>query len=195
MAYKKPSDYDSTPVGGGGFKTLPKGGYICRILKAEEMLSSGGKQMLHIAFDICDGEYSNYFMNMFKDRKLRAEDPGSVKYPFEGQKWILLETNDGKTNRDFKSFCTAVIDSGREVWTANDDLDLTAINGATVGIIFRREEREYNGKTSWRTLPWGFRSVEAIDSGDYYIPEDKEYVPKPDAYADSFSSTNDDLPF
>ena len=58
MAYRKPSDYDSVRV--GDYKVLPAGGYICRILKAEETTSSTGKPMLKIAFDIADGDFTGW---------------------------------------------------------------------------------------------------------------------------------------
>ena len=113
MAFKKPNDYDSVRV--GDYRILPAGGYVCRIMKAEETKSGTGKEMLKVAFDICDGEYTGYFMDQFNGRKAAAENPKEVKWPFSGTKWILIYNNEGKTNRDFKSFCTALEDSGTEV--------------------------------------------------------------------------------
>lgn len=196
MAFRKPNDYDSVNI--GAYKILPAGGYICRILKAEETKSSTGKDMLKVAFDICDGEFSGYFMESFQDRKSAAEDPASVKWPFSGTKWILFLDNEGKTNRDFKRFCTALEDSGTQVWK-NDTLDIGALKDAQVGVLFRREEHEYNNLKSWRTVPLSFRSVKAIEDGDYQTPDDK---PLADKYAgtgftqvDSFSAAADDIPF
>lgn len=190
----KPSDYDDIKLG-GNFRVLPKGGYICRILRAEETQSSSGKPMVHIAFDICDGEYSNYFTDLLNTRRASADDPTKVKYPFEGQKWIpTTDYQDSKkTSKQFKSFCTAIEDSGTEIsWDANFSRSL---EGATVGVIFRREEQEYNGKRSWRTTPWGFRSAETIEGGDYFIPEDKPLPDAVDDYVDGFSADESDIPF
>lgn len=199
----KQSDYDQTTAfGQSEFRNLPKGGYICRIIKAEETQSSTGKPMLHIAFDIVEGEYTGYFMSLFHARK--KNDPSKdVKYPFEGQKWIMLNDfeDPNKTSRQFKGFCTAVEDSGTEVWDLNGALDLERVKGAEVGIVFQNTESKYNGKTSWRALPWGFRSIESIATGDYFIPEDKPLPTtygtafEPTSSADSFSAAEDDIPF
>lgn len=198
---KKNSDYDQTTAfGQSEFKALPKGGYICRIIKAEETQSSTGKPMLHIAFDIVEGEYTGYFMNLFQTRK-KNNPTMDIKYPFEGQKWIMLNDYEdpNKTSRQFKGFCTAVEDSGTEIWNLNGELDLGRVKGAEVGIVYQLTEHEYNGKTSWRAVPWGFRSIESIANGDYFVPDDK---PLPQTYgtafsesADSFSAAEDDIPF
>lgn len=193
MAFKKPKDYGDVRV--GEYRILPAGGYICRILKAEETTSSTGRDMLKVAFDICDGEYSNYFTDQFRDRKAAAEFPQDVKWPFSGTKWILFYNNEGKTNRDFKSFCTALESSGADVWKG-DVLNTAGLKDATVGIIFRREEHEYQGATSWRTVPWGFRSVETIESGKFNVPEDKALNKVVDlAGIDSFQAAEEDIPF
>ena len=193
MAFRKPKDYDDVKVG-GDFKILPAGGYVCEILKAEETRSSAGKDMIKVAFDIADGEFAGYFKDMFDNWRASAEDPKSVKWPFTGTKWILLLNNEGKTNRDFKSFCTALEDSGVGVWK-NDVFDAASLKGAKLGIIFRREEQEYNHATSWRTVPWGFRSVKTIEEGSFSVPEDKPLPQKTITEADSFSVMEDDIPF
>lgn len=194
MAFKKPKDYDDIKV--GDYRILPAGGYVCRILKAEETKSASGKDMLKVAFDICDGEFTGYFMEQFNGRKAAAENPSLVKWPFSGTKWILLTDNEGKTNRDFKSFCTALEDSGTAVWK-NETFDVKGIKDAMVGVIFRREEHEYMNQTSWRTVPFGFRSVKTIEEGYFNVPEDKPIV-KPADYAeamDTFAAAADDIPF
>lgn len=195
MAFKKPKDYDSVKVGGES-KILPAGGYICKILKAEETESKNGKPMLKVAFDITDGEYKGYFRDMFDSWKAGSDDPQSVKWPFTGTKWILLYNSEGETNRDFKSFCTALEDSGTEVWK-KEALDAKGLKDAQLGIIFRREEHEYMNTKSWRTVPWGFRSVKAIQEGTFNVPEDKPLPQTVGTYeiTDSFSTAEDDIPF
>lgn len=191
MAFRKPKDYDSVKVGEA--RILPAGGYVCKILKAEETESKTGKPMLKVYFDIADGEFEGYFKEMYQNWKAASDDPASVKWPFTGTKWILFYNNEGATNRDFKSFCTALEDSGISVWR-NDMFDAGALKDANVGIIFRREEHEYNNARSWRTSPWGFRSVKTIESGAFNIPEDKPLPPVEDL-GDSFSQLDEDLPF
>lgn len=191
MAFRKPKDYDKVKV---GEKILPAGGYICEVLKAEETESKAGKPMLKVYFDITSGAFAGYFKDMFQNWKASSDDPQSVKWPFTGTKWILLYNNEGETNRDFKSFCTALEDSGTEVWK-NDALDAASLKGALVGIVFRREEHEYNNARSWRTVPWGFRSVKTIEDGAFNVPEDKPLPPQTFTDADSFEALEEDLPF
>ena len=194
MAFRKPKDYDSVKI--GGFKVLPADGYVCRILKAEETTSKTGRDMLKIAFDIDEGEYAGYFRDLFNERKAAAENPKDVSWPFNGTKWILFLDNEGKTNRDFKSFCTALQDSGTNVWKLDDTFDISVLKDARIGIVFRKEQHEYNNVTSWRTVPFRFRSVASIQSGDYNVPEDKPLVKASDLEnIDSFSAAEDDIPF
>lgn len=192
MAFKKPKDYDNVRVGEP--RILPAGGYICKILKAEETTSRTGKPMLKVFFDICDGEFDGYFKDMYQNWKAASDDPQSVKWPFSGTKWILFYDNEGKTNRDFKSFCTALEDSGITVWRG-DTFDVGALKDANVGTIFRREEHEYNNARSWRTVPFGFRSVRTVEEGTYNVPADKA-LPEPVlSDTDSFEQLDEDLPF
>lgn len=192
MAFKKPKDYDDVKV--GETRILPAGGYICKILKAEETESSTGKPMLKFFFDIEEGEYANYFRDMFQNWKASSDDPQSVKWPFTGTKWVLLYDSQGKTNRDFKSLCTALEDSGITVWK-NDTFDIGALKDASFGIIFRREEHEWNNARSWRTVPWGFRSIRTIEEGTFNVPEDKALPPQTFTETDSFEALDEDLPF
>ena len=192
MAFKKPKDYDSVKIGEP--RILPAGGYICKILNAEETESRNGKPMLKVSFDIDEGEYKGYFRDLFKGWKESSDDPTTVKWPFTGTKWVMFYNSEGKTNRDFKSFCTALEDSGTKVWI-NDTFDVNGLRGATFGLIFRREEHEYNNARSWRTVPVGFRSVKTIEDGNYNVPEDKP-LPEPVlTETDSFQALDEDLPF
>lgn len=204
----KNKDYDSTTeFGVSNFKQLEKGGYICRIIKAEEMTDRNDNPMVHIAFDICDGEYTGHFMNLFQSRKKASDDPMNVKYPFEGQMWIGVNDYEdpNKTSRKFKGFCTALEESGTEVWDEKGNFLLMNLKNAELGIVFQNTENEYEGKRTWRAVPWGCRSVETIESGEYYVPDDKPLPQKqntgfnnfstPNQNLDSFAQAEDDLPF
>ncbi len=194
----KNSDYDNTTAfGQSEFKSLPKGGYICKIFKVEEKTDKNGNPMIHFAFDIAEGEYKDYFKNLFHSRKKNSDEPLNVKYPFEGQMWITTTDYEdkNKTSRKFKGFCTALEDSGTQVWNGNN-LDMNAINGAMIGIVYQNQEQEYKGKKSWRSVPWGCRSVDSIAEGDYFVPEDKP-LPKPiePDPLEGFAAVDEDIPF
>lgn len=194
---RKGNDYDKTTAfGQSDYKTLPKGGYVCRIIDAKETEDKNGNPLVHFIFDIIDGDYNGFFMNLFNTRKQNNTDPQrTVKYPFEGQMWIPVNDYEDsrKTNRKFKALCTALEDSGTEVW-GNDEFILNNLKGAQIGIVFQNVETEYEGKTYWKAVPWGCRSVGAIDSGDYYIPDDKPLA-KTNTNYNGFSATDDDIPF
>lgn len=202
----KPNNYNSTSVD-GDFIVLPADGYVCQILGIEETVSqNSGKEMLKVALDICEGDYAGFFQMKWKEKKLGAENPSTVKYPSDGIAYIVTEDANGNCSKRFKGFCTALEDSGIEVWGANDEFLIGNVKNAKVGVIFRREESEYNGKTYWNTKPMTFRSVQRIEDGDYTIPDDK-YLEKPIGFnpytptvpptveTDSFSAAEDDIPF
>ena len=197
---RKNKDYESTSSFGEGRKSLPADGYICKIKKAEEMKSKSGKDMIHIAFDIAEGEYEGYFMNLFNARKERAEMPSNVKYPFEGQMWIMCNDyeDDTKTSRKFKGLCTALEESGTTVWNAKGEFMIDNLKDAKIGIVYQNQEQEYNGETYWRAIPWACRSVDTIRGGDFFMPEDKPLETKEEASGgiQNFTPlTDDEIPF
>ena len=193
---RKPNNYANTTAA-GDFKKLPAGGYVCQILKAEETKSSTGKPMLKLALEICEGEYAGFFQLLWREKKLGSERPTEVKYPNEGMAYILTEDQEGNCSRTFKALCTALEESGTKVWSEKDEL--MPLKDAKVGVIFRREEDSYNGRTFWKTRPIGYRSVKRILDGDFTVPEDK-YLPNNITgtgfqSVDSFSAAEDDIPF
>ena len=200
MAIKQGKDYESVQIGGGA--TLPAGGYICQILKAEERNNKNGKPMVVLALDICEGDFAGFFQTKWKNKKLGADKPSEVKYPNDGMWYVNVENTDGTTNRSFKGLCTALEDSGVEVWNAKKEFLMDNLQNAKVGVIFRREENEWNGNTYWQTKAFGARSITTIESGDFTVPEDKPIAqnnnynfPQDISGVDSFSAAEDDIPF
>lgn len=198
---EKKTDYDQTSsFGDSEFRSLPKGGYVCKIFKAEAKETRNGQPMIHIAFDIVEGEYKGYFMDLFQKKKQTAKDQfKEVKYPFEGQAWIVVTDYEdpNKTSRKFKGFCTALEDSGASVWNGNK-FNLDALDGAMVGIVYQNQEQEYNGKRYWRAIPWAFRGVSSIRDDDYFVPDDKALPEQMDEMmmSEGFAKVDDDsIPF
>ena len=192
---RMPKNYENTAA---EFKRLPAGGYICEILTCEETRSKSGKPMLKITLDIVDGEYKDYFKTLWRDKRMAAF-PAEVKYPPEGTAYIVSEDNEGNCSKSFKQFCTALEDSGNIVW---DHGELADLQGAEVGVLFRREETEYNGQCYWNTKPMAYRSVDTIKSGKFKVPDDKPLqsagplqYQAPAAPAAGFSTVSEDIPF
>lgn len=203
------NDYDSVQVGGG--KALPKGGYICRIIKARMTKSSQGLPMVEALFDICEGEYANYFGDKYRDSLQR--NPKN-EYPNNGRAKVVAVDEKGNTKKTFKGFVTSIEKSNEVNLPREDNAFLKALEGKLIGVIFGREEFEGNdGKTHWATKPRWYRSVQDIESGNYEVPEDAYLEPsEPDfnsnvsslfgnvpvtetSGVDSFSAAEDDIPF
>ena len=188
-------DYDNVKIG-GEFTALPANGYVCVVKKARMTTNSNGLPMIEVPIDISEGEYAQYFTNLFRDRMSR--DPNS-KYPYNGILKITAVDENGNTKKNFKSFCTAIEQSNGIVLPRNDEGFLKALVGMEVGVLYQREEYVGNdGKEHWSTKPKWFRSTESIRKGNFTVPED---VPLPDTYgtglesADSFSQAESELPF
>lgn len=190
----KPNDYDTAQTMGES-KKLPPNGYICVIRNAEERKTKKGGDMLVAVLDIYDGEYKDFFMNKYKTKKEYAAPGENVKYPNDGIAYLPVYTSEGKTSRKFKTFCEALQDSGTELqWNENFAKSMV---GKLIGVVFGREESEYDGKTWWACKPYTFKSVDDIRDGKFSIPDDKplsdSYDPQP---PNGFSAlSDDDVPF
>lgn len=152
---------------GGAREILPAGGYVAKILNAEEKRYSWGDVLL-ISFDISEGEHSGFFNkdyleNTNEDKKWRgtyrlnipkddgSEKDGWTKSTFGGAMWAVEESNQGYTwNWDEKS-----------------------LKGKTVGVLFRNKEWEMNGNTGWTTECCKLESADDIRNGKFRMPKDK----------------------
>ena len=150
---------------------LPVGAYICRILKAEEKVynsSKGEWHKLEISFDISEGEHKDFYANDYKAQT--GEDK-----KWKGVMRMNIPTDDGSeadgwAKRSFKTNILAIEDSNSGYhWDWNE----AHHKGKTVGIVFRSEEWEYNGKNGCRTAPFKMVSVADVKSGNVNIPDPK----------------------
>lgn len=165
------SDYDQVKVG-GDFQALPAGGYVMVIKNAKITNNSNGLPMVVAIADIAEGEYKGYFHSLYRER---VEKDINSKYPYNGTFRITAVDAEGKTKKNFKSFCTAIEDSNEiQLPRNNNEAFLKALVGKYVGVLYQREEYEGNdGKNHWSTKPKWFRNVEAIREGKFTVPEDK----------------------
>lgn len=190
-------DYD-TIKGYSDIERLPKGGYICKILSVEKCSGSNG-EYLKISLDIADGEYKDYFMNEWKQRKQSNEDAKwSCNFLLNLPKDDGSE-RDGWTKRHFKTFTNALEDSNTGY---HFDWDETKFKGKLIGGLFN--EREWESRqdhTVRRSINFARpTTVENIRTGNYKIPDDKLLNPvKPIPGLANFvevpEGIEDELPF
>lgn len=153
-------------------RELPVDAYVCKILtaKVKEYTKKDGTKFerLEVAIDIDEGEYAGYYKEEFNGQT------------WEDKKWkgvlrLYVPSDDGSegdehTKRRLKSFVQAVEDSNIGYhW----DWDETKLKGKKVGVVFRFEEWEYNGKTGWKTRPFYAITVADARDGKFKMPKRK----------------------
>lgn len=173
------------------FERLGPGGYVCGIIRAEDVPE---KEYLRIEFDIADGPHKNYFRGM-RDRL--ALD----SWPSAG---VLYRSYKESALPFFKQFITCVQASNAGYVFKNDEATLAR---KLFGVVMGEEEYEKNdGTVGVRLKASAVRSVKAIRDGDFKVPAIKKLAragyPTQIGYStqndDSFvqiSAEDEDLPF
>ncbi|MDO5785560.1 MAG: hypothetical protein Q4P20_10915 [Eubacteriales bacterium] len=164
---KKFGDYSSTKAY-GDYQTLPKGGYVIKILGVETARNSRGDYLI-ISCDIAEGDYKSFFAERYREQT--GEDKKWGCNYFLGIPNDDGTEQDGWTKRSFKTFTEALEDSNSGY---HFDWDETKFKGKLVGGLFN--EREYtkkDGTTGRATNLASFTSVEKIRSGKFALPKDK----------------------
>lgn len=180
------------------FTVLPAGGYVCKIQGAKIRTfegKNGSFERLEVAVDIVEGEYKDYFRRDFDSQST------------EDKKWrgvlrLYVPSGDGSDQDNWsmaklKRFVNDVEDSNPGYhW----DWEESKLKGKLVGLTFRREEWEYQGKTGWKTNPFQAYTVEDIRQNKFQLPKDKPLKKAAASPMPSFENAvemegDDDLPF
>ena len=152
---------------------LPLGAYVCKVRKAVVQPSAYGDQLC-LLFDIAEGEFKGFFDDDFK-----ANTRSDKKWKGVLRQFLPLDDGSEKdewTKSSFKGMVTAFEKSNPGYqW----NWDEASLSGKTVGILFRNEEWEYDGKTGWAVRPFRAISVDSARSGDFKLPKDKPLKNKP----------------
>ena len=166
-----------------GASNVPAGGYVGKIISAKIAEYSWGDR-LEIAFDITDGEYAGFF-----DKQFKANTANDKKWKGVLRYWLPKEDgseNDEWTKRSLKGMVTSFERSNPGY---NFDWNEKSLSGKLVGVLYRNEEWEYEGKTGWTPRPFRAISVDSVRQGDFTFPKDKPLKKKQQAQiADSYYS-------
>lgn len=167
-------------------KLIP-GGYICKILQAQDVpLADNGKgDYLKIDFDIAEGKFKDYFNNLY-------ELFGS--WPYEGS---FIKSYKEKALPFFKGFITAIENSNPKYKWKDDEKTLS---GKLIGLVLGEEEYiSKDGEVKSKLYVSDVRSVDKIKSGDFKVQILKSLQNKfaQSSKEDDFIKLDDDaeLPF
>ena len=178
----------------GDYATLPKGGYVLKIMGVSQKTNSLGAY-LQIGMDIAEGEYKDFFAEQYKN-DTRSEKKWGCNFLLSLPKDDGSE-KDGWTKRSFKTFTTALEDSNKNY---HFDWDENKFKGLLIGGLFN--EREYNkndGSIGKSTNLQKVCAAEKIRTGDFKLPDDK-LIERTAANSDMGfvnvpEGTNEELPF
>lgn len=196
---KRPSNWNEVQ-GFSERQKLQLGAYVCKVKRAVVQATDYGEQLV-LLFDIEEGEFRNYYNNDYaanqnQDKKWR----GVLK--------VWLPKDDGSekdewTKRTFKGMVTAFENSNPGY---QFDWNEASLTGKLIGILYRNEEWEMNGRSGWTVRPFRAISVDSVRDESYTLPKEKPLKNKSsyggftDFNADpapSFTELSDDgeLPF
>jgi hypothetical protein len=113
-------------------RALPAGIYKGVIKNVVQKLSKSGKHMLAIAFDIAEGEYEGYFMDLYG--KNVGKDGKEAKWPNGGVTYMLID--DDHMGR-LKAFVEDVEESNPG-YTFN--MEETTLKNKVIGLVMGEEE-------------------------------------------------------
>lgn len=137
------------------------GGYVIRITRVTNRMQ---KQDIEIEYDIIEGEFSGYYMDLFQRRKFwGAKFYKSYK---EGALPFL------------RSFVDTIIEcnpGSQDILVGeNEDIDETKLQGKIIGIVYGMEEYIGNdGKLKQRPDYFGaeFITPDRIRAGEFSVPD------------------------
>ena len=151
---------------------LPLGAYVCLVKQCRVQDTNYGSQ-LAILFDINEGEYKGYFNDEFTANQQQDKK-------WKGILRIWLPKDDGSDKDEFtksvlKGMVTAFENSNLGfTWNWNEK----SLEGKQIGILFRNEEWEYEGKSGWAVRPFRAISAASVREGKFTLPKDKPLTNK-----------------
>lgn len=179
----KPAGYDEAQVL-GDYTPIELGGHKLVIMQVEEVTASNGNQYLKISFDTAkDDVQPNYYSNAYKN------DTRTNK-KWSGVTTVFPTDKDGKTSKQFKTFCTAVEHSNTGFKMVWGEQFCNALKGKAVGGVFGEEEYVGNDGTvkTARKLFW-FRGTDKVIDAE--VPTKRTVDAPQQASYDGFMNIQD----
>lgn len=148
------------------YAPLPAGGYVAKIAGARIEDYTWGS-VLVIAFDIYEGEYTNFFKDRFEnDSRDDKKWKGVYRITIPDEKSQYFSSQQRSFNNLIYSLETS---NGNYVFDWNEK----NLKGLLIGVLFRNKEWEFNGNTGWTTECCSVVSVDDIHEENFTIPKDK----------------------
>lgn len=179
------------------FQVLPKGAYVVKIVGVKQTPNkSGNGEHLAIAFDIAEGEYTDFYQKQFdsnpnEDRKWNNDGIYRLNIPNDGSaSWVWDNWN---------TFFADLEDSNQGF--VFDGENLTALKGKLIGGKFNIRQTTYNGNIYDHTqLKWTCIASDVRNNTYGKLPNDQleKSAPKPAADSSGFMTLPDDdeeIPF
>ena len=160
------NDYEQTQAYSDNV-TLPRGGYICKIIGAKLIETNYG-QSVKVALDIAEGDYAGYFQKKY-DNNQNEDKKWSCSYLLSVPKDDGSE-KDGWTKRRFKTF-TDALESSNDGY--HFDWDERKFKGKLIGVVFNWRQYDFNGTVGFSPNAATVTTVEKIRNGNFKIPNDK----------------------
>ena len=156
----KPNGYDEAKAQ-GEFIPVELGGHQLVIKQVEEVQSKNGKPMIKVSFDFAsDDKQPAYFAEQFKN-DIRPDK----KWSNQAVQYIMVNGEDGKTSRGFKTFTTCVERSNAGFITQWGDVFCQQFKNKKIGGVFGEQMDYYNGKeVKKRVLRWFVSSDKVADA-------------------------------
>lgn len=200
---QKPNGYEEVQAQ-EGFIPVELGGHHMIVKQVSETKSKKGQDMIVVLFDFAKNDAQpDYFMNQFNNDT--REDK---KYPNQATQYILVNDDEGKTSRNFKTFITCVEHSntGFETKWGIKDWGKQFV-GKKIGGVFGEQMDFYNGKEIKKHVLRWFISDDKVETAQIpNMTETKAYKERNNngfaqpASADGFMNIpdgieDDELPF
>lgn len=139
----KPNGYDQTKEQ-GEFEQIEVGGHHLIIKQVSEKTNKNGGAMIVVSFDFADNDKQpNYFMDAFK-----ADIRPDKKWPRRGTAYINVLDSEGKTTRNYKTFCSCFENSNNVKinWVEDSATWCAQFKNKRVGGAFGIVHSIYDGK-------------------------------------------------